>query len=29
MIFTFVFILANLVADIANAWLNPRIAAAA
>ena len=29
MVFTFVFILANLVADITNAWLNPRIAAAA
>ncbi len=29
MVFTFVFTLANLVADIANAWLNPRIAAAA
>jgi peptide/nickel transport system permease protein len=29
MVFTFVFILANLAADIANAWLNPRIAAAA
>jgi peptide/nickel transport system permease protein len=28
MIFTFVFIVANLVADITNAWLNPRIAAA-
>ena len=28
MVFTFVFTLANLVADIANAWLNPRIAAA-
>jgi len=28
MVFTFVFILANLVADITNAWLNPRIAAA-
>jgi peptide/nickel transport system permease protein len=29
MVFTFVFILANLAADITNAWLNPRIAAAA
>jgi peptide/nickel transport system permease protein len=29
MVFTFVFVLANLAADIANAWLNPRIAAAA
>jgi peptide/nickel transport system permease protein len=29
MVFTFVFILANLAADIANAWLNPRIAMAA
>jgi peptide/nickel transport system permease protein len=29
MVFTFVFILANLAADIANAWLNPRIMAAA
>jgi peptide/nickel transport system permease protein len=29
MVFTFVFILANLVADVTNAWLNPRIAAAA
>jgi peptide/nickel transport system permease protein len=29
MIFTFIFILANLVADLTNAWLNPRIAAAA
>jgi peptide/nickel transport system permease protein len=29
MVFTFVFIIANLVADITNAWLNPRIAAAA
>jgi peptide/nickel transport system permease protein len=29
MVFTFVFTLANLLADIANAWLNPRIAAAA
>jgi peptide/nickel transport system permease protein len=28
MVFTFVFILANLVADLANAWLDPRIAAA-
>jgi ABC-type dipeptide/oligopeptide/nickel transport system permease component len=29
MVFTFVFTLANLAADITNAWLNPRIAAAA
>lgn len=29
MVFTFIFILANLVADVTNAWLNPRIAAAA
>jgi peptide/nickel transport system permease protein len=29
MVFTLVFILANLAADIANAWLNPRIMAAA
>ncbi|MDR3538690.1 MAG: ABC transporter permease [Acetobacteraceae bacterium] len=29
MVFTFVFILANLAADVTNAWLNPRIAAAA
>jgi peptide/nickel transport system permease protein len=29
MVFTFIFILANLVADITNAWLNPRIAATA
>jgi peptide/nickel transport system permease protein len=27
MVFTFIFILANLVADLTNAWLNPRIAA--
>jgi peptide/nickel transport system permease protein len=27
MIFTFIFILANLAADLTNAWLNPRIAA--
>ena len=27
MVFTFVFILANLVADMTNAWLNPRLAA--
>ncbi len=26
MVFTFIFILANLVADLTNAWLNPRIA---
>jgi len=26
LVFTFVFILANLVADMANAWLNPRLA---
>ena len=26
MVFTFVFVIANLVADIANAWLNPRLA---
>jgi peptide/nickel transport system permease protein len=29
MVFTFVFTLANLAADIANVWLNPRIAAVA
>lgn len=29
MVFTFVFILANLVADVTNVWLNPRLAAAA
>jgi|HubBroStandDraft_1064217.scaffolds.fasta_scaffold33800_2 peptide/nickel transport system permease protein len=29
MVFTFVFTLANLVADLTNAWLNPRLAAAA
>jgi peptide/nickel transport system permease protein len=29
MVFTFVFTLANLAADLANAWLNPRITAAA
>lgn len=29
MVFTFVFTLANLVADAANSWLNPRLAAAA
>jgi peptide/nickel transport system permease protein len=29
MVFTFIFTLANLAADLANAWLNPRIAAAA
>jgi peptide/nickel transport system permease protein len=27
MVFTFVFSLANLVADAANGWLNPRLAA--
>jgi peptide/nickel transport system permease protein len=27
MVFTFIFILANLVADVTNAWLNPRMAA--
>jgi peptide/nickel transport system permease protein len=27
MVFTFIFILANIVADLTNAWLNPRIAA--
>jgi peptide/nickel transport system permease protein len=27
MVFTFIFILANLVADLTNAWLNPRMAA--
>jgi peptide/nickel transport system permease protein len=27
MIFTFIFILANLIADLTNAWLNPRTAA--
>jgi peptide/nickel transport system permease protein len=27
MVFTFIFILANLTADLTNAWLNPRIAA--
>jgi peptide/nickel transport system permease protein len=26
MVFTFVFILANLAADLTNAWLNPRMA---
>lgn len=26
LVFTFVFILANLIADLANAWLNPRLA---
>jgi len=29
MVFTFIFTLANLVADLTNAWLNPRLAAAA
>ena len=29
MVFTFVFTLANLVADMTNVWLNPRIAAVA
>lgn len=28
MVFTFIFIVANLVADLTNAWLNPRMAAA-
>jgi peptide/nickel transport system permease protein len=27
MVFTFIFILANLAADLTNAWLNPRLAA--
>jgi peptide/nickel transport system permease protein len=27
MVFTFIFILANLVADLTNVWLNPRMAA--
>ncbi|WP_428487812.1 ABC transporter permease [Rhodopila sp.] len=27
MVFTFIFILANLIADLTNAWLNPRLAA--
>jgi peptide/nickel transport system permease protein len=27
MVFTFIFILANLVADVTNVWLNPRMAA--
>jgi peptide/nickel transport system permease protein len=27
MVFTFIFILANLAADLTNAWLNPRMAA--
>ena len=26
MVFTLVFVIANLLADIANAWLNPRLA---
>ena len=29
MVFTFIFILANLVADVTNVWLNPRMAALA
>jgi peptide/nickel transport system permease protein len=29
MIFTLVFVGANLLADLANGWLNPRLAAAA
>ena len=29
MVFTFVFILANLLADLVNAWLDPRLAAVA
>ncbi len=29
MVFTFIFMLANLVADVTNVWLNPRIAAVA
>ena len=29
MVFTFIFILANLVADLTNVWLNPRMAAVA
>jgi ABC-type dipeptide/oligopeptide/nickel transport system permease component len=29
MMFTLVFVGANLIADLANGWLNPRLAAAA